>query len=88
MAAALITVGSVLVSVGTGIMYRPAGLIVAGVLALWFGIDATRDVLPERPESREHTDPSVRGGYRGGAPRGRGIRRPRSSGMRVVGDDS
>lgn len=48
MAAALILAGVVLISVGAGMVYVPAGLVVAGVLALWFGIDATRDVLPAR----------------------------------------
>lgn len=46
MAAVLIIAGTLLVSTGVALIYMPGGLIVAGVLALWFGIDAARDVLP------------------------------------------
>lgn len=54
MAAVLIILGSVLVSVGAGLVYLPAGLIVGGLLALGFGVDATRDVLP-MPARKEGT---------------------------------
>lgn len=53
MAAVLIVAGVLLVSAGAGLIYLPAGLIVAGGLALWFGIDATRDVLPQSSTSEE-----------------------------------
>jgi hypothetical protein len=57
MAAVLIIAGALLVSVAAGLACGAAlgpafglaaGMGVAGVLALWFGIDATRDVLPDR----------------------------------------
>ena len=89
MAAVLILTGSLLVSGGAGLVYRPAGLIVAGVLALWFGVDLTRDVTPDRQRrSKERPQRSApeRGGYPGGA--GGTVRRPRGPGMAVVGDSS
>jgi hypothetical protein len=54
MAAVLILVGSLLLSAAAGLgagvalgaqAGTAAGMAVAGALALWFGIDATRDVL-------------------------------------------
>lgn len=53
MAAVLIIAGALLVAAGAGLIYVPAGLIVAGLLALWFGVDATRDVLPGRAKEAE-----------------------------------
>jgi hypothetical protein len=59
MAAVLIVAGALLVSVAAGLACGAAlgpafglaaGMGVAGVLALWFGIDASRDVLLERVE--------------------------------------
>lgn len=48
MAASLIVLGTLLVSVGAGLVYLPAGLIAAGVILLALGYDSTRDVVPEK----------------------------------------
>lgn len=53
MAAVLIVAGVLLVSAGAGLIYLPAGLIVAGGLALGFGVDAARDVLPQTATREE-----------------------------------
>jgi hypothetical protein len=53
-AAVLIAVGSLLLAVAAGLALGPAaGLAVAGGLALWFGIDASKDVLPQQSRGTE-----------------------------------
>lgn len=53
MAAVLIIAGTLLVSVAAGLHDVSAGLAVAGLLALGFGVDAARDVLPQTATREE-----------------------------------
>jgi hypothetical protein len=51
MAVVLIVVGVVLLTAGAAWVYPPAGPLVAGTLALAFGLDLARDVVSTEDEA-------------------------------------
>lgn len=53
LAAVLIAVGSLLLAIAAGMVWAPAGVGVAGGLALFFGIDASRDEIVPQARERE-----------------------------------
>jgi hypothetical protein len=53
LAVILIGVGSLLLAIAAGMVWVPAGVAVAGALSLWFGIDASRDVIAASREAPE-----------------------------------